>query len=213
MHYTLTILELGRGRYDAAAVHALVVRRHGPAWLRDQVVPDLIEAVTRGSRRDAIALLPVGADLARTHLVFGEWLRRRQRRRDAREHLGLACAVLDDLGFHAFAGRAAAELRATAERRDAGGYERLTAQETEIARLVAEGHANREIAERLFISPNTVQYHLAKVFRKLGVRSRTQLARAIDPAAAAFQAASRASRCTAAESCRARIDWTTPSIP
>jgi DNA-binding CsgD family transcriptional regulator len=85
-------------------------------------------------------------------------------------------------GFAAFAGRAEVELRATGERvgkRGAGAHDRLTAQEAEVARLVADGNSNRQVAGLLFISENTVQYHLRKVFRKIGVSSRTQLARVV----------------------------------
>jgi DNA-binding CsgD family transcriptional regulator len=120
------------------------------------------------------------ADLARTRLVYGEWLRRRRRRRDAREQLRAAHELFSAHGFAAFAGRAEVELRATGERvgkRGAGPHDRLTAQEAEVARLVADGHSNRQVAGLLFISENTVQYHLGKIFRKVGVGSRTQLAR------------------------------------
>jgi DNA-binding CsgD family transcriptional regulator len=121
-------------------------------------------------------------DLARTHLLYGEWLRRRRRRRDAREQLRAAQELFDSVGFPAFAHRASVELRATSEavrkRRGEPG-ELLTSQEAEIARLVAEGSSNRQVAAQLFISQNTVEYHLQKVFRKIGVSSRTQLARAI----------------------------------
>jgi DNA-binding CsgD family transcriptional regulator len=133
--------------------------------------------------REAIGhLRNADADLARTRLVYGEWLRRRRRRRDAREQLRGAHELFSAHGFAAFAGRAEVELRATAERvgkRGAGMPDRLTAQEAEVARLVADGHSNRQVAGLLFISENTVQYHLGKIFRKIGVSSRTQLARVV----------------------------------
>jgi DNA-binding CsgD family transcriptional regulator len=133
--------------------------------------------------RESIELLrDVDADLARTRLVYGEWLRRRWRRRDARGQLRAAQETFAANGFAAFAGRAEVELRATGERvgkRGGGAHDHLTAQETEVARLVADGHSNRQVAGLLFISENTVQYHLRKIFRKIGVSSRTQLARVV----------------------------------
>jgi len=119
-------------------------------------------------------------ELARTHLLFGEWLRRERRRLDARRHLRIALEAFTTMGAEAFAGRAERELLATGERarkRTVDTLDQLTPQETQIARLVANGQANREIAAQLFISPSTVEYHLHKVFRKLDVKSRTQLAR------------------------------------
>ena len=116
--------------------------------------------------------------LARAHLLYGEWLRRETRGVDARGQLRTAHEMFAEMGVEAFAGRAARELAATGERvkpRTAQTRDDLTAQETQIARLAAEGLSNRQIGEQLFISHRTVGYHLNKVFSKLGVNNRTQL--------------------------------------
>jgi DNA-binding CsgD family transcriptional regulator len=116
--------------------------------------------------------------LARAHLLYGEWLRRQRRRLDARAQLRTAYAMLDAMGIEAFAERARRELRATgatARKRTVETREELTAQEAVIARLARDGLSNREIASRLFISARTVQSHLGKVFAKLAISSRAQL--------------------------------------
>jgi DNA-binding CsgD family transcriptional regulator/tetratricopeptide (TPR) repeat protein len=131
------------------------------------------EAIERLGR---IQLRP---ELARAHLVYGEWLRRERRRMDARAQLRAAHDQFTSIGMEAFGERARLELHATGERarkRTVQTRDELTPQETQIAHLAAEGHTNREIAARLFISANTVEYHLRKVFRKLDIKSRTQLA-------------------------------------
>jgi DNA-binding CsgD family transcriptional regulator len=118
-------------------------------------------------------------DLARSQLVYGEWLRRQRRRRDARDQLASAYEIFDSADAAAFAERARIELRASggqARERAVQTRNPLTAQEALIARLASEGASNPEIAAQLFISPATVAYHLRKVFTKLGVSSRTQLA-------------------------------------
>jgi DNA-binding CsgD family transcriptional regulator len=131
--------------------------------------------------REAIELLRacrMAAYLPRTHLVYGEWLRREGRRHDAREQLRTAHEMLSDMGLEAFAARAAGELRATGERprsRSAQASDALTAQELRIARLVATGATSREVGAQLFLSPRTIEAHLRSVFRKLGVTSRRQL--------------------------------------
>jgi DNA-binding CsgD family transcriptional regulator len=116
--------------------------------------------------------------LARAHLLYGEWLRRENRRVDAREQLRIAYESLSRIGIEAFAERARRELVATGEtvrkRVTETRYE-LTAQEAQVARLAADGHTNPEIATRLYISPRTAEYHLHKVFDKLGIRSRRSL--------------------------------------
>jgi DNA-binding CsgD family transcriptional regulator len=118
-------------------------------------------------------------DLARAHLVYGEWLRRQRRRRDARDQLGTAYEIFEPIGAAAFAERARTELRAAggyAVQRAVETFDTLTAQEALIARLAGEGTSNSEIAAQLFLSPATVAYHLRKVFTKLGISSRSQLA-------------------------------------
>ena len=121
-------------------------------------------------------------DLARARLLYGEWLRRERRRRDARDQLGRAYEIFNSVGAAAFAERARIELRATgghARQQTAETPDTLTAQEALIARLAGDGASNPEIAAQLFISPATVAYHLRKVFTKLGISSRSQLASAL----------------------------------
>jgi DNA-binding CsgD family transcriptional regulator len=124
----------------------------------------------------------VRVELGRTHLVYGEWLRRENRRVDAREQLRTAHEMFASMGAEAFADRARRELLATGEtvrKRTVETRGELTAQEAQIARLARDGLSNPEIGTRLFISPRTVQYHLRKVFIKLDIRSRTQLDRVL----------------------------------
>jgi DNA-binding CsgD family transcriptional regulator len=138
------------------------------------------EAITRLGRT---RLRP---DLARAHLLYGEWLRRGRRRGEAREQLRIAHDMLEAIGMEGFAGRARRELRATGEtarkRTVAAADGALTVQEAQIARLARDGLSNPEIGARLFLSPRTVQYHLGKVFAKLGITSRSELRRVL-PAA------------------------------
>jgi DNA-binding CsgD family transcriptional regulator len=124
----------------------------------------------------------VRSQLARGHLLYGEWLRRERRRGEAREPLRTAHQMLDAMGIAAFAERAARELQATGEtarKRTVETAVELTAQEAQVARLARDGLSNQQIGTRLFISARTVQYHLGKVFTKLGISSRSQLAQAL----------------------------------
>jgi ATP/maltotriose-dependent transcriptional regulator MalT len=137
------------------------------------------------SYRDAIERLGqtrVRVELARAHLVYGEWLRRERRRIDAREQLRTAHEMLAAMEIEGFAKRAARELVATGQRarkRSVETREDLTAQEAEVAQLARDGLSNPEIGARLFISPRTVEYHLHKVFTKLDITARNQLARVL----------------------------------
>jgi len=139
-----------------------------------------------GLYQEAIACLGrsrVRAELARAHLLYGEWLRRQRRRGEAREQLRVALDMLEAMGMEAFAERARHELRATGDaarkRAGAASDQQLTVQEAQIARLASDGMSNPEIGARLFLSPRTVQYHLSNVFAKLGLTSRSQLAVAL----------------------------------
>jgi DNA-binding CsgD family transcriptional regulator len=122
-------------------------------------------------------------DLARAHLLYGEWLRRERRRGEARDQLRTAHELLDAMGMAGFAERARRELQATGEtaRKRVGPPtdQQLTAQERQIAQLARDGMSNPEIGARLFISPRTVGYHLGNVFLKLGISSRNQLGRVL----------------------------------
>jgi DNA-binding CsgD family transcriptional regulator len=182
---------VGCGREDDAraaladlATHA---RATGSAWAAATIAgaevhladgPDAAEAAFVHAAEVHRAIeLPF--DVARLELRVGEQLRRARRRTDARRYLRSAVDAFARLGAVPWERRAENELRATGEtarRRDPDTLDELTPQEAQVARLVAEGATNREIASRLFLSPRTVEYHLRKVFRKLGVTSRTQLA-------------------------------------
>jgi DNA-binding CsgD family transcriptional regulator len=119
-------------------------------------------------------------DTARTQLAYGEWLRRSQRRVDAREHLRHAAETFQDLRAAHLAARATQELRAsgeTARRRDPSTLVKLTPTELQIAQLVSSGMSNKEVAAQCWISPRTVAFHLRNVFAKAGVTSRGELAR------------------------------------
>jgi DNA-binding CsgD family transcriptional regulator len=135
-----------------------------------------LEAVER------LARTRLRPELARAHLLYGEWLRRRNRRVDARAQLRTAHDQLMSIGMEAFAERARIELLATGEKvrkRTVETRDDLTAQERQIARMAEEGLSNVEIGSRLYLSPRTVEWHLRKVFGKLGIRTRRELGSAL----------------------------------
>ncbi|WP_443678004.1 helix-turn-helix transcriptional regulator [Mycolicibacterium goodii] len=137
------------------------------------------------SYREAIDRLTgtrVRAELARAHLVYGEWLRRERRRSEARRQLRTAHTMFIEMGMEAFADRARRELNAvgdTPHEVHSVNRQQLTAQEAQVARMARDGLSNSEIGARLFISARTVQYHLSKVFTKLEITSRAHLDRVL----------------------------------
>jgi DNA-binding CsgD family transcriptional regulator len=138
---------------------------------------EAIERLARTRRRP---------ELARAHLLYGEWLRRENRRVDAREQLRTAHEMFAAIGMEAFADRARGELQASGEKvrkRTVETRDDLTAQEQQIARLARDGLSNPEIGARLFLSPRTVEWHLRNVFSKLDIRSRRELANALPSSA------------------------------
>ena len=167
---------------------ALGVEARSRALLSDGDAADRLyqEAIERLRRTR------VRVQLARTHLLYGEWLRRERRRFDARDQLRTALELFTSMGAEAFAARAERELLATGERvrkRRIETREQLTAQEIQIARLARDGLSNADIGARLFISQHTVAYHLRKVFSKLDITSRNQLGRALPDSVSAGQVA------------------------
>jgi DNA-binding CsgD family transcriptional regulator len=159
----------------------LGIEARSRALLSDGAAADTLyrQAIARLSRT---TLRP---ELARAHLLYGEWLRREGRRADAREQLHAAYDLLAAIGMEAFAERARRELMATGEtvrKRSTGSHEELTPQEEQIARLARDGLSNVEIGAQLFISARTVEWHLRKVFSKLGIGSRRQLRAALTQA-------------------------------
>ncbi|MCP2279690.1 regulatory protein, luxR family [Nocardia amikacinitolerans] len=130
---------------------------------------------------EALSLLertPLTTEVARTRLLYGEWLRRRRRRRDARHQLHTAHELFLDMGATAFAERARTELAGAGERareRTPSSSYDLTPRELQVAHLAATGITNQQIAAELYLSTATVEYHLRKIFRKLGITSRRQL--------------------------------------
>jgi DNA-binding CsgD family transcriptional regulator len=157
----------------ALGTHARVAAMLAEGVTAERLYREAIERLSRIKTR---------ATLARTHLLYGEWLRREHRRVDAREQLRAAYAMLSDMGMEAFAERARHELLATGEtvrKRTVETLDELTPQEVQVARLAAGGQTNPEIGAQLFLSPRTVEWHLSKVFGKLGISSRRELRAAL----------------------------------
>jgi DNA-binding CsgD family transcriptional regulator len=157
---------------------ALGIKAYAHALLSEDEAAEPLyrEAIERLGRTS------IHTSLARAHLLYGEWLRRQQRRSDAREQLRKAHQMFSAMGAEGFAERARRELLATGEtarKRSVETTSRLTAQETQVAELAREALSNAEIGARLFISPRTVEYHLGHVFTKLGINSRIQLHQAL----------------------------------
>jgi DNA-binding CsgD family transcriptional regulator len=155
----------------ALGTHARAAAMLGEGAAAERLYREAIERLSRTHGRASQAL-------ARAHLVYGEWLRREHRRVDAREQLRVAHAMLADMGAEAFAERARRELQATGEtvrKRSVETLDELTPQEAQVARLAADGQTNPAIGAQLFLSPRTVEWHLTKVFGKLGISSRKQL--------------------------------------
>ncbi|GAB2603130.1 ATP-binding protein [Pseudactinotalea suaedae] len=177
----------GEHERAAAALEELSARAHasGTQWALGLAAGaralTSTGAAAEEGYREAIERLGssrMAGHLARTHLVYGEWLRREGRRRDAREELRTAHRLLSDMGAEAFAERAAGELRATGEHpraRTAQPSDDLTTQELHVARLVATGATSREVGAQLFLSPRTIEAHLRNIYRKLGITSRREL--------------------------------------
>ncbi|WP_447035490.1 helix-turn-helix transcriptional regulator [Streptomyces sp. DSM 118878] len=191
----MELVEAGvRGGAPAAAAAALVrleerAAASGTEWARG-VLSRSRALLSDGQAADRLYQEAIGqlrrsrvtVHLARTHLVYGEWLSREDRTADAREQLGTAFDMLHGAGAGAFAERARRGLLSLGESvrsHETDAHEALTAQEAHIARLAAENKTNSEIGAELFISPRTVEWHLRKVFTKLGVTSRTKLGEAL----------------------------------
>jgi DNA-binding CsgD family transcriptional regulator len=174
---------------EAFELLSAMTRASGTDWARGiQAATDALlhdDAAAEDLHREAIQRLGstrMRVDLARAQLRYGEWLRRQGRRVDARGQLRAAHEALAAMGVEAFAERARRELLATGEtvrRRTLQTRADLTAQEAHIARLATEGHTNSEIAAQLYLSRRTVEWHLSKVFAKLGVTTRGQLRRTL----------------------------------
>jgi DNA-binding CsgD family transcriptional regulator/tetratricopeptide (TPR) repeat protein len=174
------LAQLAELAHAAGTDWALGTHARGAAMLAEGATAERLyrEAIERLSRIHTCG----SQTLARAHLLYGEWLRRQHRRVDAREQLRIAHAMLADMGAEAFAERARRELQATGEtvrKRTVETLDDLTSQEAQVARLAADGQTNPEIGAQLFLSPRTVEWHLSKVFGKLGISSRKELRAAL----------------------------------
>jgi DNA-binding CsgD family transcriptional regulator len=166
---------------------ALGVEARSQALLSEGKVADELYR----SAIDRLSGCSVTTAQARAHLVYGEWLRREARRVEARQQLRIAHQMFTKMGALAFAERSQRELLATGERlrkRRTESTRELTSQEAQISQLARDGHSNPEIAVTLHISPRTVEYHLTKIFNKLGISSRNQLHRVLAPSEASYPA-------------------------
>src|SRR5215468_6186360 len=183
-HATAPLAQLAEIAYAADTDWALGIHARAAALLAEGEAAERLyrEAIERLSH------IRTRATLARAHLLYGEWLRRENRRVDAREQLRVAHAMLAGMGMEAFAERARRELLATGEtvrKRTVETLDELTPQEVQVARLASGGQTNPEIGAQLFLSPRTVEWHLGKVFGKLGVSSRKELRTALSDVGAA----------------------------
>ena len=174
---------------DALELLARTTNASGTEWalgmrpvVRAQVAPDDAAEGFHVEAIDRLGRCRMRAELARAHLLYGEWLRREHRRLDARSQLTSAYDMFSDMGADAFAERARRELLAagvTVRTRTFAAREDFTSQEAQVARLAAEGRTNPEIGAELFLSPRTVEWHLGKVFAKLGIESRKEISEAL----------------------------------
>jgi len=181
----------GESEAATGAIRLLSARGSGTDWTlglqaRSRALITADRRLAEQLYTDAIARLErtsIAFDLARAHLLYGEWLRRARRRSDASTELRTAYEIFAAMPAAAFAERAARELRAVGGQgltRVRDETPRLTPQQTQIAFLASEGRSNQEIAAQLFISPRTVEYHLHNIFNRLGIASRNQLAKSLD---------------------------------
>ena len=186
-HATGPLAQLAEMAYAAGTDWALGTHARAAAMLAGgQAAERLYREAT-----ERLSHIKTRATLARAHLLYGEWLRRENRRADAREQLRVAHEMLAGMGMEAFAERARRELLATGatvRKRTVDTLNELTPQEVQVARLAAGGQTNPEIGAQLFLSPRTVEWHLGKVFGKLGLNSRKELRSALPEAGAIIAA-------------------------